>query len=121
MNKKTLTVQYLKDVNACQSGIDFVVNNGLEGLSLDLLDKVEGDYLGFISFLKKAPEIEYDSNNNRIKEVWPNGDVYTWEYDSNNNMIKEVDPNGDVCTWEYDSNNNMIKKVDTYGDVCTLE
>ena len=86
MKNRTLTVQYLKDVNACQSGIDFVVNNGLEGLSLDLLDKVKGDYSGFISFLKEAPRIEYDSNNNKIKQVDPNGNVYTWEYDSNNNM-----------------------------------
>ena len=65
--------------------------------------------------------ITTDSNNNKIKEVYSNGETYTCEYDSNNNLIKEVYPNGKTLTWEYDSNNNKIKQVNPNGKTSTCE
>ena len=48
MNTKTLNVKYLKSLNACKSGIEFVVNNGLEDFPIDnVKDNVEGDFDGF--------------------------------------------------------------------------
>ncbi len=64
---------------------------------------------------------EYDSNNNKIKQVNPDGETYLQEYDSNNNMIKEIYPDGDTYLYEYDSNNNMIKEVSPRGYICLWE
>ena len=48
-------------------------------------------------FGSRVYRYEYDSNNNKIKEIHPSGDIYQWEYDSNNNRIKEIYPDGYVC------------------------
>ena len=43
-----------------------------------------------------AYQYEYDSFGNKIKEIYPSGDVYQYEYDSFGNEIKATDPSGDV-------------------------
>ena len=124
MKQNTLTVKYLESLGACKEGIEFVKRNGLEGLSLDLLDKIEGDVSGrFVSWLKEAkkPKFEYDSQGNKTKKTNPNGDVWTWEYDSQGNTTKQNNPYGRAYTWEYDSQGNKTKEIDPYGDVETWE
>ena len=122
MKNNTLTVKLLKDLKACKSGIDFVKRNGLEGLSLDLLDKTRGDHEGFVSWLKEAlsTEREYDTQGNKIKETDPNGDVWTYEYDTQGNTIKQTAPYGDVWTYEYiNTDEKLVIKVD--GSIkCTI-
>ena len=51
-------------------------------------------------------QLEYDDNDNVIKEIDANGDVIRYEYDENNNKIKEIYPNGKVGKWEYDEKGN---------------
>ena len=124
MNNNPLTVKFLEDRRACKEGIDFVKRNGLEGLSLDLLDKVKGDVLGgFVSWLKsnKETKVEHDSQGNRTKETYPYGDVYTYEYDSQGNKTKMTYPDGRVHTYEYDSQGNKTKMTYPDGDVTTRE
>ena len=124
MKQNTLTVKYLESLGACKEGIEFVKRNGLEGLSLDLLDKIEGDVSGrFVSWLKEAkkPKFEYDSQGNKTKKTNPNGDVWTWEYDNQGNMTKETYPNGSIYSYEYDSQGNMTKMTGPSGRVLTWE
>ena len=61
-----------------------------------------------------------DSNNNRTKQVYPNGETCIYEYDANNNRTKQVYPNGETWIYEYDSNNNMIKEVNPNGDTWSI-
>ena len=88
---KTLTIKLLKDLDACQEGIDLVKNSNLEGFPLNRLGEVKGDYEDFVTWLKdklEYIEIEYDTNGNIIskKELDYNGNVkwsYEYSYDEN--------------------------------------
>jgi len=40
---KTVTLELLKELNACQSGVDFFKRNKLEGFPLSRLQEISGD------------------------------------------------------------------------------
>ena len=75
-----LTLEYLEQHDACQSGIDFAQRNGLIGQEIDL-DKVEGDWNEFVEWLRTRPHLEFDHNGNRTRQVYLNGNELCWEYD----------------------------------------
>ena len=95
-----LTLEFLNKHNACSESVDFLTRNNLLGLDVDL-EKVEGDYKGWIGWLKSLPTVSFDNNGNKIKDVYPNGDTCTYEYNDHGNMIKEVYPDGDTWTYVY--------------------
>lgn len=107
MNTKTLNIEFLKSLNACESGIDFVKRANLEGFPLDLLDQVEGDHNDFVSWLREQLKSvrEYNSQGLMTKHVTPNGNVHLYEYNEQGLMTKKVSPLGAVYTWEYEFDN----------------
>ncbi len=59
---------------------------------------------------------EYDENNNKIKTVERDGQIWLCYYDENNNKIKQVYPDGATYLYYYDENNNKIKSVCPNGE-----
>lgn len=84
-----------------------------------------GDNGNLIKVIKKSSdgtgsteeitEYEYDTDNNRIKEITNEGQfVTTREYDANKNLTKVINEYyGEVDIWEYeyDENGNQVKTV----------
>ena len=108
MNTKTLNIELLKSLNACQSGIDFVKKANLEGFPLNKLDQVVGDHGGFVDWLKieLKTDREYNEQGLMTKKIDPWGDVYQYEYNEQGLKTKEIYPSGRVYQWEYKFNDN---------------
>jgi len=66
-------------------------------------------------------QYQYDQNNNLIKQIYSNGVIYQYEYDQENNLVKEIRPNGDINKYEYDHNNNLVKEIRPNGDINKYE
>ncbi len=118
---KTVTLELLKKLNACEEGLDFLRRNKLEGFPLSRLHEIEGDYDGFVSWLKKTLEVardwqyEYDKDGNVTKIMASPSIIAKYEYDQNGNMTKEVDSDGFFTEIKYDQNGNMIEQVSASG------
>ena len=114
MNTKTLNIEFLKSLNACESGIDFVKRANLEGFPLDLLDQVEGDHNDFVSWLREQLKSvrEYNSQGLMTKHVTHSGEVY--EYNDQGLMTKMVNSYG-VYEYEYNDQGLITKEVNPYG------
>ena len=135
---KNITVKFLKQFGACESGIKFFEMNKLERFPIELLDQVVGDYCGFVDWIKYKlkdqfyvdkngnliriensygywKNLEYDSNNNLIRTEDSSGCWKNMEYDSNNNLIRTENSSGCWKNMEYDSNNNLIKTETSSG------
>lgn len=117
-----ITAQILKQRNASSHIIKFFTNNFPEelfpdGLNLEKI-KVNGDYKGYFYYIINLLEIQYDNNENKVREIYPDGDVYIHEYDTNGNCIKELYPDGDVCetVFKYDNLGRLIQ-----ADKCHIE
>ncbi len=122
---KTVTLELLKKLEACDDGLDFFLRNKLEGFPLNRLHEIEGDYNCFVSWLKRTLDEtkwwEFDQNGNKVKEAYPYGDVWKYEYDASGNMTKQVDWKGRPTEYEYDQSGNMTKKVYFDGRVLEYE
>jgi YD repeat-containing protein len=109
VNKKLL-LQH----NACKEGIVFFENNFPEEVDLDKVE-IEGDYNGFISWLKHLPKLIFDDKGTLIKKIYRDGLVHTYEYDDNRNLIKSISVNGSVLLemnqYEYDDKNRLLKHI----------
>ncbi len=139
-----LTKELLIKWDACKDGIQFCERNKLFGFDLSLIDEINGDYYGFINWLKTEllnkweydsngnkiykensdgywRKWEYDSHGNKIKSENSDGYWFKWEYNPNGNKIKEENSNGDWVKWEYDSHHNMIKEENSNGDIIITE
>ena len=97
-----ITAELLTKMRACKEAINFIKHDYPEGIDLDKYE-IKGEHRGWVAWLNEEldTKYEYDSNNNPIKETYPDGSVYKYEYDSNNNPIKKTRPDGRVYTWEY--------------------
>jgi len=74
--------------------------------------------------LNRTTQYEYDANDNRTREINPNGAATEYEYDSLNRMTRSVeDPGGLAITWqyEYDPVSNRIARTDPRGQVTTYQ
>ena len=121
MKTEIMTLKFLKDHNACESGIAFATINNLLGLPLEHLISAKGDFNNFKGWLEYLPTLTFDSYGNRVKAIYPSGETTTWEYDSHGNKVKEVYPLGGTTTWEYDSHGNMVKAIYPSGKTYTWE
>ncbi len=113
-NKMILTKKLLIQWNACEEGIDFCQRNKLFGFDLSRIVEIKGDYNNFMYWLKKQLKItrEYDSNGNVIKDIFEDGDWYSYEYDIHGNCIKKNNFKDHWIEWEYDEHGNQIKQED---------
>ena len=123
MNTKTLNIEFLKSLQACQSGIDFVKRANLEGFPLSKLDQVEGDYNGFVDWLRQELKTVrvYNDQGLMTKKVYPSGYVCEYEYNDQGLMTKQVYPWGRVREYEYNDQGLMTKEVNTYCGVNEYE
>jgi YD repeat-containing protein len=143
----TITEQWLKDNAACEDGIDFVVRNKLIGFPFNLIDDIDGDYEGYIEWVKDNKDntleyddncllvryvgndhypvnFKYDDNNNLIEKTFDYNELsHVYEYDDNNNLIFEQYPFGLTCNYKYDKNNNRTMCIthDKYGKHVSLK
>jgi hypothetical protein len=62
-----ITENTLKQLNACQEGIDFFNRNNLEGFKFNEIDKIKGDFEGIISWFDDFTIAQTDENNNILK------------------------------------------------------
>ena len=90
MNTKTLNIEFLKSLQACQSGIDFVKRAKLEGFPLSKLDQVKGDHHGFVDWLRVQLKSvrEYNEQGLMTKKVNPSGRRYEYEYNDQGLITK---------------------------------
>lgn len=66
-------------------------------------------------------EYEYDSRGNVEEINVENGSIVEeFDYDSDNNLIEYIDPNGNVTTFDYDSDENLIEISDALGNSITF-
>ena len=123
MNTKNLNIELLKSLDACESGIDFVKRANLEGFPLSKLDQVEGDYNGFVDWLRQELKTVrvYNDQGLMTKRVNPLGRVYEYEYKDQGVMTKRVNPLGDVYRYEYNDQGLMTKEVLHSGGVREYE
>ncbi len=103
-----LTLKLLKQLNACQEGIDFVVRNKLEGLPLEVIYNLIGNF-GHLRWLQCHKNIKLDANGNMIQYTLYSGNITSFVYDDRNNTIQHTFTDGDVESWVYDDCNNMIQ------------
>jgi hypothetical protein len=106
-----LTIKWLNERNACPEGIDWAIrNNWIDNFDLDDLDNVQGDFNGYISWLRtnKGVMTKFDSNGNMIHFKSSNGYEKWYKYDSTGNMVHFKSSNGYEKWQEYDSNGNLI-------------
>jgi YD repeat-containing protein len=131
-----LTVEWLKDNNACQDGIDFAIRNKLIGFPFELFDSIVGDDIeGFYTWFKfninNILNYEYENNTKKItitkvyfglnySMISTTDDnvvedetisVTQFIYDNNNNLIYEVDMDGYIYEYQYDENNNLVYEL----------
>jgi len=118
MKIERITKKILIDLGACESGIKFFERNKLEGFPVELLNRVEGDYNWYMSWIRENIncEIEYDEKDNLIYKRYPNGDEYYYKYDERDNLIHEKNPDGDEYFYEYDERDNLIHEKNPDGD-----
>jgi YD repeat-containing protein len=121
-----LTEKWLKDNEACQSGIDFVVRNKLLGFPFELIGELKGDHYDFAHWLKMESKnkLTYDENNNVTFIETDDGYYIRKAYDKNNNVIytcRSTDKTlqtQTIETWsEYDDNNNLIFTKNDDGEI----
>ncbi len=133
-----LTKELLINWGACSEGIDFCETHNLFGFDLNRINEIQGDYNGFIRWIKQQIKMkwiynsegkcirceskfdywvnyQYDSQGNKIKEENSDGDWVKWEYDQHGNIIKEENSNDYWTKWEYDQHGNIIKEEDSDG------
>ena len=118
MNTTTLNIEFLKSLNACQTGIDFVKAANLEGFPLEMLDQVEGDYQDFVDWLREELKTEREYNDQGLitKLVHPDWGIQ-YEYNDQGLMTKQVTPSGRIHQWEYNDKGLKTKEVGPEGGV----
>ena len=123
MNTKNLNIELLKSLDACESGINFVKRANLEGFPLSKLDQVEGDYDGFVHWLRQELKTVrvYNDQGLMTKRVNPLGRVCEYEYNDQGLMTKRVNPLGDVYRYKYNDKGLITKEVYPSGDVYEYE
>jgi hypothetical protein len=105
-----LTKKLLLQLNAGSSRIEFCESYKLFGFPLDRLDEIQGDYEGFVVWLKSKTNLEFDQNQNLVRYEDSVGYWVKYEYDQNNNQILKESSSGWWAKYEYDQNNNQILK-----------
>ena len=115
MEPERLTIDFLERNGACKSAFDFVKRNKLEGFPLDRLNEIEGDYSGYVGWLREKLkcQYEYDNHGNLIKRIFPDGRKIQYEYDNHGSLIKKIFPDGFESTWttEY-YDDGQLKRYD---------
>ena len=104
-----LTKKLLKQLHACSSGIEFCERNKLFGFPLDQLNEIQGDYDGFVEWLKDRRNLEFDQNQNLVRYKASSGWWTKYEYDQNNNQILKEFSHGFWVKYEYDQNQNLVR------------
>jgi YD repeat-containing protein len=113
-----LTVKLLKQLGACQNGIEFCEHHKLIGFPLDRLPEIKG-YHRFAEWLYAFEDIQLDGNGDvaYYKKATENLDgspgVYfeKWmQYDDHGNVIWSRDSDGSECsyTFIYDDRGNLV-------------
>ena len=118
MDQTTLNLKFLTALRACNTAKDFIKRNNLETFPISMLDQIQGEYDGWVSWIKntlKAERREFNTNGSIIHYKNSYGFENWQEYDSNNNLIHYKDSNGYEYWQEYDSNGNMIHYKNSYG------
>jgi YD repeat-containing protein len=130
-----LTKQLLKQLRACNAGINLCEKGGLFGFDLNRIDEVIGDHNQFVYWINKNISnynFTYDNTGKLVKKENDEGDWTKWEfdhrgnliqeehsyvffinyyYDERNNKIRDEDASGTLREWEYDEMDRVIKKT----------
>src|SRR5690554_4027542 len=92
-----LTKELLEQYNACSDAIRFCERNQLFGFPLERLDEIEGDYDGYVKWLKDELKAvrTYDDHGNKIhyKDSNDNDNEYWQTFDDHGNIIHYKDSN----------------------------
>ena len=91
---ETVTVELLKELKACREGQVFLFAHGLEGFPLGRIQEIEGDYKGFVTWLKNAIVGKTQPKENQ--KVWEIG------YRENGDVISMNTPSGCFASLEFD-------------------
>ena len=106
-----LTIDLLKKLSACEEGIKFVQEYGLEGYPLNKLNEIEGDYCKFVKFLKNTEIIKY-TNDELIflcLDVFPDLQIIK-KFDENGNLTFYSIGGRLINEYYYDENNKLVYK-----------
>ncbi len=117
-----ITAALLKHINACDNGIDFFVRNNLEGLPVQSINLVSGDFGNYVLWLKeKLPQIiEIKEENvppytHTPKPLKKNGREITRVYDDRGNVLKFtntiIDEEGKVNIYEEEYDYQFINGI----------
>lgn len=109
----------LENNSACIKAIEFLERNDLLNREIS---KIEGDYEGWYSWYRNnIRTFEYDDKGNKVREIYPDGDVREYKYNDKGNKIKEIFPDGSIYEREYDADGNLVREIHPDGDIIKLE
>jgi hypothetical protein len=112
-----LTKKLLEQLDACTGAIKFCQQYNLFGMPLAILDKIEGDHLGYVRWFTDRKFELSDGNVLRIDDS--SGYWKTNEY-LDGNVLRSDDSNGYWRTTEY-LDGLVIRTDNSYGDWKTFE
>lgn len=106
---KTLSLELMEKLGACQSSFPFVKNNNLEGFPLERLDEVKGDFKCYVGWLSRKLEEtrEYDEKGNCHLRNFNGSEVWR-TYDDKGNCTYLKTSNGFEEWSEYDDKGNLV-------------
>ena len=112
-----LTLDFLKQHNACTAGVKWAIDNKLIGMPLDMVPQIQGDYNMYIDWLSQQinTSLTYDQNNNLIHSKDSDNFEYWQTFDQNNNLIHYKSSIGREYWKTYDQNNTLIYHIDSNG------
>jgi len=125
-----ITKEWLTERDACKEGKEWWLRNVGENFLVEDLDRIEGDFKGYIEWLHqhKHDEFRYEKDklvwrkhsNGAIYEykyideklVWkkhPNGNIYEYKYEDGS-LVWRKNSNGNICKFRYEDGNLVWKK-----------
>lgn len=110
-----LSVKILKQVGACQDGIDFVVRNKLEGIDTS---QIRGDYNCYKVWINILMcEIKVDGNGNLVYRRYNGENVNEYMYNENNLLVLKTCNGEPDERFYYGADNKLIQKEEVGVDL----
>lgn len=114
MQQNKLTVKLLKQIHACNAGIDFIKRHNLIDFPIDRISEIKGDHLCYIEWLSNilVTPLEFDERGN-VKKYYSQHIEFENFYDDNGNMISSVSSIGLKKEFIYNELGNIVT-IDFY-------